>query len=80
VALLTRRPDKIDALKRIPLFSGLSKKDLNEIAKHVDEVTVPKGTEVAKQGERGDQCFVVVQGSVAVRRNNRKITTGNPGE
>lgn len=43
------------------------------------DISSPKGTVIAAEGERGDQCFVIVRGKVAVSRNNRKITSGRWG-
>ena len=80
MAVLRRRSDRIDLLKQIPLFSSLSQKDLNEVAKRADEVPVAKGTVIAEQGERGSQCFIIIKGSVSVRRNNRKISLHEAGE
>ena len=79
MVVLKRRSDRIDALRAIPIFSTFSKKDLNEVAKRADEVAVAKGTLIAKQGERGNQCFVIVKGKVAVKRNGRRITSGRWG-
>ncbi|MDH5371600.1 MAG: cyclic nucleotide-binding domain-containing protein [Acidimicrobiia bacterium] len=80
MTVLHRRSDRIDTLRQIPLFSALSQKDLNEVAKRADEVAVLKGTVIAEQGERGSQCFVIVRGAVSVRRNNRKISVYGQGE
>ncbi|MDF1597114.1 MAG: cyclic nucleotide-binding domain-containing protein [Acidimicrobiia bacterium] len=78
--VLHRRSDRIDMLKKVSLFSNLSKKDLTEVAKRADEVHVPKGTVLAEQGEQGSQGFIIVRGTVSVRRNNRKISTHGEGE
>jgi len=51
MAVLKRRADRIDALRVIPIFSTFSKKDLNEVARRADEVTVAKGTVIAEEGE-----------------------------
>ena len=80
MTVLRRRSDKIAMLKQVPLFASLSQKDLNEVAKRADEVAVAKGTVIAEQGERGTQCFVILRGTVAVRRNNRRISSHDEGE
>jgi hypothetical protein len=36
--LLRRSSQKIDLLKKVPLFSNLSQRHLREIAKHADQV------------------------------------------
>ena len=62
MTILRRRSDKVDMLKQIPLFASLSQKHLIEVAKRADEVEVAKGTVIADQGERGNQCFVIFLG------------------
>ncbi|MGZ5383758.1 MAG: Crp/Fnr family transcriptional regulator [Acidimicrobiia bacterium] len=79
MTMLNSRSDRIGALRVIPLFSHLSKKDLNEVAKRADEVTVAKGTVLAEEGTRGNECFVILRGKVGVSRNNRRITSGRWG-
>lgn len=80
MAILRRRSDKIEVLKRVPIFSSLNKRELDELAKRTDEVTVPAGTDLARQGAHGTQLFIVLDGSVAVRRNNRRVATLGRGE
>ncbi len=79
MVVLKRRSDRIDALRSIPLFSHLSKKDLNELAKRADEVAVEQGTVLAREGEKGSQCFVILRGRVGVSRNGRRIMSGRWG-
>lgn len=79
MVVLKRRADKIEALRVIPMFSHLSKKDLNELAKRADEVAVAKGSVLAKEAERGRECFVILSGRVGVSRKGRRITSGRWG-
>lgn len=80
MAILKRRSDKVDLLKTVPLFSSLSKRELDELAKRTDEVTVRAGTDLARQGAPGNQLFIVLRGTVAVRRNKRRVATLGQGE
>jgi CRP-like cAMP-binding protein len=80
MALLRRQSDKIAALRQVPLFSNLTKKQLIEVARHTDEVAVAAGTDIATQGELGNEMFVIVAGSVTVRQNGRKITSRGKGD
>lgn len=80
MAILKRRSDKVELLKTVHLFSSLSKRELDELAKRTDEVTVPAGTDLARQGASGNELFIVLAGSVAVRRNNRRVATLGKGE
>lgn len=71
---------KVSHIKAIPLFAKLSQKELAEVARHCDEVDVPKGQVLADQDTPGAECFIVVSGEISIRRNNRKIGSKGAGE
>jgi CRP/FNR family cyclic AMP-dependent transcriptional regulator len=73
------RNSYLDSLSQVPLFSSMSKRDLQKIAKASDEVDVPSGRVLIEQGTRGREAFVVIEGSATVRRNGRKVATLGPG-
>jgi CRP/FNR family transcriptional regulator, cyclic AMP receptor protein len=75
-----RKHQKIDLIKSVPLFSGLSKSELGHVAQLADEVDVPEGKELIAEGDRGRQFFVLVEGSANVRRRGRKVNTMGPGD
>ena len=63
----------------MPLFSACSKKELATIAKATDEVTLPDGHVLTTQDETSREAFVIIDGKVTVKRNNRKIAELGPG-
>jgi CRP/FNR family cyclic AMP-dependent transcriptional regulator len=69
----------LDHLGSIPLFSALSRKELQRVARASDEVGVKEGHELVRQGEIGREMFVLVSGTATVKRNGRKIGTASPG-
>jgi CRP-like cAMP-binding protein len=69
----------IENLRKVPLFSGCSTKELERIARSGDELAMPAGTQLAEQGGTGREAFVVLTGSVGVRRNGRKVASLGPG-
>lgn len=69
----------IDNLRNVPLFQGCSQKDLEKIAKAGDEVSMPAGSLIVDQGQTGREAFVVLTGSVLVKRNGKKIASFGPG-
>jgi CRP-like cAMP-binding protein len=71
---------KIQLLKAVPLFEDLSTHDLERIAKLADEVDVPAGKELIKEGERGRQFFVLLSGEAAVTRGGATIATMKDGD
>jgi CRP-like cAMP-binding protein len=75
-----RRDAKVAALKRSPLFSGLSRKQLDHIARLSDDLEVPAGTVLCQEGSRGREFFVIVEGKAKVTRANREIATVGSGD
>lgn len=71
---------KVQALGRAPLFEGLSKKDLVELARQTEDLDLPQGTVLCKEGEVGREFFVLVEGEAEVRKRGRKVATLGPGE
>jgi CRP-like cAMP-binding protein len=71
---------KIELLKRVPLFSGISKRGLNEIAKITDEIDLSAGKQLIREGEPGRQFFVLLDGKAEVRRKGRRINMLGTGD
>ena len=69
----------LEHLRNIPMFQSFSQKDLEKIAKAGDEVSMPAGSLIVDQGQTGREAFVVLDGSVAVKRNGKKVATLGPG-
>jgi CRP-like cAMP-binding protein len=77
---LERHADKVDVLRTIPLLGSLSKKHLDLIARHADEVTVPAGKVLTRQGGLCREFFVVLEGRARVEQGGKKIATVRSGE
>jgi CRP-like cAMP-binding protein len=73
------RDTYLEHLASVPLFAACSKKDLQRIARASDEAHIPEGRQLVRQGDVGRECFVIVEGNVAVERNGKKIATLGPG-
>jgi len=70
---------KATDLKSIWLFSGCSGNELRKIRSSLDEVHVPAGKQLVKEGRIGQQFFIIVDGRAAVTRNGRKVATLGEG-
>jgi CRP/FNR family transcriptional regulator, cyclic AMP receptor protein len=77
--LLTKN-DKVELLRRIPLFAECTKAELIEVAISADEREAPAGDTLTEEGRRGREFFIVVEGAVAVRRGGRKLADLGPGD
>jgi CRP/FNR family cyclic AMP-dependent transcriptional regulator len=74
-----RKSEKMELLAGVPLFANLSQKDLNQVAGAADEVDFSAGKYLGRQGETGQEAFVVTAGSLDIRRNGRKVAMLGPG-
>jgi CRP/FNR family cyclic AMP-dependent transcriptional regulator len=70
---------KVDALRQAPLFAGLSKKELAELARHTEDLEVAEGQVIVREGETGHEFFVILEGNAKVSRQGRKIASIGPG-
>ncbi len=75
-----RRSDKVELLRKIPLFSRLSQRQLNAVARHVDEVQIRKGAVLAKQGTQGLEAVIIVDGRARVEGDGKAIAELTAGD
>jgi CRP/FNR family transcriptional regulator len=71
---------KIDHLRAVPLFGDCTKREFEQLAQAVEEISVPAGTVLLEQGRKGREAFVIVHGRVTIRRDGRKIATASVSE
>ena len=62
---------KIDALGRVPLFAGSSRKELEFLITRTDEVNVPAGRTLITQGSPSDAFFLLLDGEASVQVDGR---------
>ncbi len=74
------RSEKVELVKRVPLFAECTKAELNEVAMSADERDVRQGDSLTEEGRRGREFFILVEGAVAVRRGGRKLADLGPGD
>ena len=71
---------KVEALKGAPLFEGLSRKDLVQLARLCEDLEVQPGKVLCQEGQLGHEFFVIVEGKVQVTRKGRRLATLNSGD
>lgn len=74
-----KRQSHLDHLASVPLFSACSTKDLQAVARASDEVALPAGRVLCKQGTVGREAFVILDGTAEVRRNEAKVAMVGAG-
>jgi CRP-like cAMP-binding protein len=67
-------------LRAIPLFAGLSKKECRSVAQQADEVDVPAGRYLVREGDFAYEFFVIEEGTAEVRRGEQLLTELGPGD
>jgi len=75
-----RKDAKLEVLRRVPLFAGCTKKELAEIATLTDELSLPAGTALIREGEQGHEFFALVDGEVDIVASGRKAKHLQGGE
>ena len=71
---------KVQLIGKIPLFSKLSKKGMEDVALIADELDLPKGKVMAEEGDRGREFFVLLEGEAEVTKGDRTINTMREGD
>jgi CRP-like cAMP-binding protein len=75
-----RRDPKVERLSQVQLFSACSKRDLSRIAVLADEIEVPAGRVLMRQGELGREAFVIADGRAKVTIRGKRSVKLGPGE
>jgi CRP/FNR family cyclic AMP-dependent transcriptional regulator len=68
------------SLTSIALFESLSSDARRTIAQHADELDVPEGKELARQGDFAYEFFVIEDGTAEVLRDGEKLAELGPGD
>jgi len=70
---------KADALGHVPLFEGLGRKEREFLAAQTDEVQVPAGRTLIRQGEPSDAFYLIIEGEAEVTQKGRMRPKLGPG-
>jgi CRP-like cAMP-binding protein len=70
-----------EELQRVPLFSGLSQRQLKKLSRGFREREVKAGTAVMREGEKsGVSFFVIADGTATVSVEGSEVTQLGPGD
>jgi len=78
--LLRRSSQKMNLLKRVPMFSNLSQRHLREIGKHADQLKVDAGRVLAQRGKTGLDFVFIVEGEARVEKDGELIRQLSEGD
>jgi CRP/FNR family transcriptional regulator, cyclic AMP receptor protein len=71
---------KTDQLKGVQMFSSCTDKELAQIARACDELTVEPGANLVEEGAVGDDFYLVGTGEAEVTRGGRVVAMLGPGQ
>jgi CRP-like cAMP-binding protein len=72
--------EKVELIRRIPLFAECTRAELLEVAISADEREAGEGDRLTEEGRRGREFFILVEGAVVVTRGGRKLADLGPGD
>ncbi len=67
-------------LKAIPLFQAVSDDALAEVATFAQEVSVPAGNELVREGDYSYELMAIEEGAVEVTRGGEHVANLGPGD
>ena len=77
---MLRKNAKIELLKRVPLFSSCSQRELGAIASLADELDLPASRNLTREGAGGFEFIILVEGEADVLRKGRIVNELGPGD
>ena len=71
---------KIERLSQVELFRRCSARELMYLATITDEVDLPAGYQLCREGGVSQECFVLIRGEAQVEINGEIVAVIGPGE
>ena len=78
--MATHTDEKLELLRKSPFLAGLSRNDLLEVGRLADEVDLPAGRVLMREGDPGREFYVIIDGQVEIERGGKLVRTMGPGE
>jgi CRP-like cAMP-binding protein len=75
-----RRSAKLDLLGKVPLFDSLSKRQLGQIAKRADSMSMQPGQVLARENKVGREFFFIVEGIVQIKKDGKLVNRLSGGD
>lgn len=73
-------PTKRQLLRRVPAFAACTDRELAQIDRLVDDWAVSPGTILMREGSRGHEAFMIIDGRATVSIGDDVLTELGPGE
>jgi CRP/FNR family transcriptional regulator, cyclic AMP receptor protein len=69
-----------DDLRELALFSEASRAELTVIGRQLTRLNIPAGTALVREGGRGDEFMIIIEGEAEVSQGGRTIATLGRGD
>ena len=77
---LTNQKQRIAELQRVPLFAALTRTVLGDLAHRAEEIEVPAGAYLTRQGTAGGEVYIILRGTFSVRHHTRTVASKKKGD
>jgi CRP-like cAMP-binding protein len=74
------RDEKLEQLRRVPLFAGMDRSDIERLGAIAESVDVPDGQVLTREGATGREFFIVLEGRVRITQGDHEIAHLGPGD
>jgi len=74
------RDEKLDHLRKVPLFSRMNQRQLERLGQLADEIEVGLDEVLAEQGRVGHEFFIVLDGRLMVLDGRKPVAQLGPGD
>lgn len=74
------RTQKVELLRQIAVFAGAGRRELEALAAQADELVVPAGRTILRQGSTGRELVLLLDGEADVLRDGRIINRIGSGD
>jgi CRP/FNR family cyclic AMP-dependent transcriptional regulator len=72
--------ERVQQLADVPTFSQCTRPQLELIARRSDEVHIPEGATLMREGRTGRECFVLLEGEAIVTIGSEAMAVLGPGD
>jgi CRP-like cAMP-binding protein len=67
-------------LLKVPMFQACSKRELTMVSRLAEDCRFESRDVLVREGDRGEEFFVIVDGKAEVSRGGRKVAVLGPGD
>ncbi|MEZ0241165.1 MAG: Crp/Fnr family transcriptional regulator [Chloroflexota bacterium] len=71
---------KLELLRKVPLFQNCDKGSIEEVGRLAEEVDVPAGKVLMREGDSADAFYMIVTGGVRIERTGSAARELGPGQ